>query len=187
MRIGILGGSFDPPHGGHILIARQVRKLMKLDEIWLMPYAKHSWDSTASSAKHRFAMAKLIEEKGIIVSDEEIKSKRKNYTVQTVRRLKRKYPHVFFWLVGSDILSDFKRWRKHEELIKEIKFLVVPRKGFSLSQKLPKGFLFISSPEFVTSDISSSVIRRKIKDGLSVDELIQKPVLSYIQKHKLYK
>lgn len=186
MRIGILGGSFDPPHAGHILIARQVRKLMKLDEIWLMPYYKHSWDSTASSAKHRFVMAKLIEEKGIIVSAEEIKSKRKSYTIQTVRRLKRKYPHVFFWIAGSDILSDFKRWRKHEELIKEIKFLVVPRKGFSPRSKLPKGFLFISSPEFVTSDISSSIIRHKIKDGLSVDGLIPKPVLLYIQKHKLY-
>lgn len=186
MRIGILGGSFDPPHIGHILIARQVKKLMGLDEIWLMPYYKHSWDSTVSSAKHRFAMAKLIEEKGIIVSSEEIKSKRKNYTIQTARRLKRKYPHAFFWIVGTDILSDFKKWRKHEELTKEIKFIVVPRKGFSVEPKLPKGFLFISSPEFVTSDISSSIIRRKIKDGLSVDGLIQKQVLLYIQKHKLY-
>lgn len=187
MRIGILGGSFDPPHIGHILIARQIRQLMKLDEIWLMPYYKHSWDSTASSAKHRFAMAKLIEEKGIIVSAEEIKSKRKNYTIQTVRRLKRKYPHTFFWIVGSDILPDFKKWKEHEKLIKEIKFLVVPRAGFFPSPKLQKGFLFISSPEFVTSDISSSIVRRKIKDGLSVEGLIQKPVLLYIQKHKLYK
>lgn len=187
MRIGILGGSFDPPHFGHILIARQVKKLMKLDEVWLMPYSKHSWDSTASSANHRFAMTKLIEEKGIIVSDEEIKSKKKNYTIQTVRQLKKKYPHVFFWIIGSDILPDFRKWKNHEKLIKEIRFLVAPRKGFPFLSKIQKGFFFISSPKFVTSDISSSIVRHNIKKELSVTKLVPKPVLSYIQRHKLYK
>ncbi|MBI4096135.1 MAG: nicotinate (nicotinamide) nucleotide adenylyltransferase [Candidatus Levybacteria bacterium] len=187
MRIGILGGSFDPPHLGHILAARQVKKIMSLDEIWLMPYYKHSWDSTASCASHRYAMTKLVEEKGIIASDEEIKSKKKNYTIQTVQRLKRKYPHVFFWIIGSDILPDFTKWKEHKKLAEEIKFFVVPRVGFSFPSKPQKGFHFISSPEFVTSDISSSIIRHNIKEDLSVAELISKPVLSYIQKHKLYK
>lgn len=187
MRIGILGGSFDPPHFGHILIARQIKKLMKLDEVWLMPYAKHSWDSTVSSANHRFSMTKLVEEKGIIASNEEIKSKTKNYTIQTVRQLKKKYPHVFFWIIGSDILPDFKKWKNHEKLVKEIKFIVAPRKEFPFPSKIQKGFFFISSPEFVTSDVSSSAVRRNINKGLSVTKLVSKPILSYIQKHKLYK
>lgn len=187
MRIGILGGSFDPPHLGHISAARQVKKIMNLDEIWLMPYYKHSWDSTASSASNRYAMTKLIEEKGIIASDEEIKSKKKSYTIQTVRRLKRKYPHHFFWIIGSDILPDFTKWKEYEKLAEEIKFLVVPRVGFSFPSSPQKGFHFISSPEFVTSNISSSIIRHNVKKNLSVAEFISKPVLSYIQKHKLYR
>lgn len=187
MRIGILGGSFDPPHFGHISIARQMRKLMNLDEIWLMPYYKHSWDTSVSPAHHRFAMAQLVEEKGIVVSDEEIKSKKKSYTIQTVRRLKRKYPDEFFWIVGSDILPDFTRWKNYEKLIQEIKLLVVPRKGFPFPPKIQKKFIYISPSEFVASDVSSSMIRHNIEKGLPVTGLISKSVLSYIQKHKLYK
>ncbi|OGH41873.1 MAG: nicotinate (nicotinamide) nucleotide adenylyltransferase [Candidatus Levybacteria bacterium RIFCSPLOWO2_02_FULL_36_8b] len=186
MRIGILGGSFDPPHLGHISIARQVRELMKLDQIWLMPYYEHSWDSSASSAHHRFAMTKLVEEKEIIVSDEEIKFKKRSYAIQTVKRLKKKYPHVFFWIIGGDVLPDFTKWKDYEKLITEIKFIIVPRKGFSFPAKIQKGFLLIPSPEFITSDISSSIIRRNIKEGRPVTGLISKPVLSYIQKHQLY-
>lgn len=187
MRIGILGGSFDPPHLGHILVARQVKEIMKLDEVWLMPYFKHNWDSTESSARHRLAMAKLIEEKGIIVSGEEIKYKRKSYTIQTVRRLKEKYSHTFFWIVGSDVLADFKKWKEHENLIREIKFLVVIRNGHTLPSRLPKGFKLVSSPKFITSNLSCSIIRRRIRKNLSVSGLVPKPVLSYIKKYKLYK
>ncbi len=187
MRVGILGGSFDPPHLGHILVARQVKEIMKLDEVWLIPYFMHSWDKNVSLARHRLAMTKLIEEKGIIVSDEEIKYKRKNYTIQTVRRLKEKYSHTFFWIVGSDMLVDFKRWKEHENLIKEIEFLVVIRNGHSLPSRLPKSFKLVSSPEFITSNLSSSIIRYRIMKNLSVSGLVPKPVLSYIKKRKLYK
>ncbi|MBI2195514.1 MAG: nicotinate (nicotinamide) nucleotide adenylyltransferase [Candidatus Levybacteria bacterium] len=187
MRIGILGGSFDPPHFGHILVARQVKETLNLDEVWLMPYFMHSWDQNVSSAYHRFEMTKLIEEKGIITCDEEVRYKRKSYTIETVKRLKKKYPYDFFWIVGSDVLTSFKRWKEHEALIREIKFLIVARDGHYLPSKLPKGFKLVSSPEFIASNISSSIIRRRIKKRLSVDGLVSKPVLSYIQKHNLYK
>ncbi|MEX2007399.1 MAG: nicotinate (nicotinamide) nucleotide adenylyltransferase [Candidatus Levyibacteriota bacterium] len=187
MRIGILGGSFDPPHLGHILVARQVKEILNLDQIWLMPYFMHSWDSSVSLASHRLAMSKLTQEKGIIVCDEEIKYKRKSYTIETARRLKKKYPHDFFWIVGSDVLADFKKWKEYEVLIKEIKFLVVSRSGNCLPPELPKGFNLVSSPEFITSNISSSIIRQRIGKRLSVDGLVPKPVLSYIQKNNLYK
>lgn len=187
MRIGILGGSFDPPHFGHILVARQVKEFFNLDEIWLMPYFMHSWDFTISSVQDRLAMAKMIEEPGIIVSDEEIKYKRKSYTIETVRRLKKQHSHTFFWIVGGDTLDNFKRWKRYEDLIREIKFIVFPRNGYYLSSKLPKGFELISSPELVTTNISSSIIRQRIVKNLSVDGLISNSVLSYIRKHKLYK
>ena len=69
MKIGILGGSFDPPHFGHLLVARQVREIMGLDEIWLMPYFAHNWDTTITAATDRLAMTRLIEEPGVRVSN----------------------------------------------------------------------------------------------------------------------
>lgn len=187
MRIGILGGSFDPPHFGHMLVARQVKDALSLDKIWLMPYFMHTWDSTPSSAKHRFNMTKLIEEKEINACDEEIKHKRKSYTIETVRRLKRKYPHTFFWIIGSDVLTDFKKWKEHGNLVKEVEFLVVIRNGYQLPLNLPKGFQLICPPQFISTNVSSSIIRDRIRKNLSVNNLVSKSVLSYIQKNNLYK
>jgi nicotinate-nucleotide adenylyltransferase len=186
MKIGILGGSFDPPHFGHLLLARQTREIVGLDEIWLMPYFAHSWDPTLSPAEDRVAMARLIEEPGIVVSEEETSQKTINYAIETVRRLKAKSTHEFFWIVGSDILGEFARWRDHEALSKEIPFLVFPRNGYPTSTALPPGFQLIDSPDIITSNISSTVVRKRLQQAHSVVGLIPEGVLSYIHEHKLY-
>lgn len=187
MRIGILGGSFDPPHLGHVLVARQVREIMNLDEVWLMPYFAHNWEATVSSANHRFAMSKLVEEKRIIASNEEIKHKKKSYTIDTIKKLRKKYKHEFSWIVGSDVLRDFKKWKDYEKLLKEVNLLVFPRNGFPIPSKLPEGFSKVSSSELVTSNISSTIIRSRIIKNLSVEGLVSNLVIAYIEKYKLYK
>lgn len=186
MRIGILGGSFDPPHIGHLLVARQTLEVMKLDQVWLMPYFAHSWDNTFSSPSDRLLMTKLTEEEKIITSVEEIDNKTKSYTIDTVRRLKQKFSHTFFWIVGSDELKDFKRWKDYQQLVKEITFLVFPRNRYPLPDISSPGFSLVSSPYLVTSNISSTIVRSRLKNNLSVEGLISEPVLSYITKHKLY-
>ena len=186
MKIGILGGSFDPPHFGHLLVARQAREIVHLDEIWLMPYFAHNWDPTVSAAAHRLAMTRRIEEPGITVSDVEIKHQQKNYTIETVRRLKSKYAHEFFWIIGSDILPEFQRWKDWEQLEREVSFLVFPRNGHSIPSELPRGFQAINSPELVTSNLSSTIVRNRLTKGLSVVGLIPQGVIDYIEKHKLY-
>lgn len=186
MRIGILGGSFDPPHLGHILVARQVKEIMKLDEVWLMPYFVHSWGKTISPAVDRFKMAKFIDETGVKVSDAEILRKGKSYTIDTIRILKKKYSHKFYWIIGSDLLIDYKKWKKHEQLIHEIEFIVVPRPGYDLPPKLPKNFIPVLSSKYISLTLSSSLIRGRIKKKLSVEELVPKPILEYIKKHNLY-
>lgn len=186
MRVGILGGSFDPPHLGHLLVARQTKKIMNLDQVWLMPYFAHGWASTSSSPEHRFAMTKLIQEEDIIASPEEIKIPTKNYTIETIRRLKEKYPHDFFWIIGSDILPELERWKEHQQLTKEVAFLIFPRNGYPLPKRLPVGFRLISSADLITSNISSAIIRGRIRKGLSVKKLIPKAISMYIQKHNLY-
>lgn len=187
MRIGILGGAFDPPHLGHILVARQVRKIMNLDEIWLIPYYSHPWRRAHASVEHRLAMTKLIYEPCVQVSDIEIKRKGKSYTIDTLSELKRKYLHTFFWIVGTDILVNFSKWKEYEKLIKETSFLVIPRNGYPLPLKPSSGFKVLSHRSFISINISSSIIRAFIKKKLTIDGLVPKPVLSYIQKNNLYK
>jgi len=186
MKIGILGGSFDPPHFGHLLLARQTREITGLDEVWCMPYFAHNWDTTVSAAADRLAMARLIEEPGITVSDEEVRQKSKSYTIDTVRRLKAKYPREFYWIVGSDIVGEFDRWKDHEALAREVQFLVFPRNGYPIPSTLPEGFTPVSSPDLVTSNISSTIIRKRIARGHSVVGLVPENVLAYIVKHTLY-
>jgi nicotinate-nucleotide adenylyltransferase len=187
MKIGILGGSFDPPHIGHLLVARQTREIFGLDEVWLMPYFAHNWDKNVASASDRLAMAKMLEEEGIRASDVEIVSGHKNYTIETVAVLKRLFQHNFYWIVGSDILSEFKRWKEADQLTKEVKFLVFPRTGHDLTAPLPPGFTIVNSPELATSNFSSTLIRKRLAKGLSVSGLIPGPVLDYIHLHGLYK
>jgi nicotinate-nucleotide adenylyltransferase len=186
MKVGILGGSFDPPHFGHLLLARQTREIFGLDEVWLMPYFAHSWDPTLSPAEDRLAMARLIEEPGIVVSEEETGEKAVNYTIDTVRRLKAKHKHEFFWIVGSDILDEFERWKDHEVLSREVPFLVFPRNGYPASSSLPPGFRLIDSHDIITSNISSTIVRKRLQKQHSVVGLVPESVLAYISKHKLY-
>jgi nicotinate-nucleotide adenylyltransferase len=186
MKIGILGSSFDPPHFGHLLVARQTKEIAGLDQIWLMPYYAHNWDDANASAADRFAMTGLIEERGIEASDEEVKYKRKSYTVDTVRRLKSKYNHEFYFIIGSDILPEFHKWKEPDVLIREAGFLVFPRFGYPLPSVMPAGFTALTHPEMVITNISSTVVRTRLVKGLSVVGLIPDRVLEYITKHNLY-
>ena len=186
MKIGILGGSFDPPHVGHLLVARQTREVAGLDEVWLMPYFAHSWDTTVTSAQDRLAMVKRMEEPGIIASDEEIAINKKSYTIDTIRRLKTKHSHSFFWIVGSDTLNEFDKWKEPGHLIKETTFLVFPRNGHPLPETLPAGFMPVSPTDLVVTNISSTVVRNRLTKGLSVVGLIPDAVMAYIQERHLY-
>jgi nicotinate-nucleotide adenylyltransferase len=186
MRIGILGGSFDPPHFGHLLVARQTLETMNLDQVWLMPYYAHAWDTSISPASDRLAMTRLIEADGILTSDIEIKSGQKNYFIDTTRILKKQYSHDFYWIVGTDIVPEYNRWKEPESLIKEAKFLVFPRNGYPASDKMPSCFQLITSRDLVVSNISSTRVRFRLTKGLSVSGLISEAVLGYINAHGLY-
>ncbi len=186
MKVGILGGSFDPPHIGHLLVARQTREMLGLDEVWFMPYFAHNWDATSSSPADRLAMTQLIVEPGIEASDEEVKQSGKSYTIDTVRRLQRRFNHEFFWIVGSDLLPEFSLWKEAQELAKLIRFLVFPRLGHLIPDKLPDGFISILSQDLVITNISSTRVRQRIKHGLSVVGLISDEVGKYIDDYRLY-
>lgn len=187
MKIAILGGRFDPPHIGHLLIVRQIlEKRSDIKEVWLIPAGKHQWKKTEASAKHRLAMLQFFKSDRIKISDTELSRKGISYTIDTVREIKEKYNHSIYWIVGADIISEFQRWKKTEELINLATFIVFPRDPFALPIKLPKGFEEIRSKNLITTSLSSTIIRERIKKHLSITNLVPKEVEEYIKKHNLY-
>jgi nicotinate-nucleotide adenylyltransferase len=196
MKIAILGGSFDPPHKGHIAIANRLLKLYKFDQIWLMPCLRHPFDKKLSSSKDRLEMTKFLENERIKISDLEINKKTTSYTIDTLECLSLKYPkHEFFWIVGTDQIKDFTKWKKWQEILDKFKTIVIPRSGFEGEQglkkiltltTLPKNIILVNKTIFPPIDISSTLIRNNLKEKKSISSFVPKKIEEYIIKNKLY-
>lgn len=185
-RIGLFGFSANPPHNGHLKIARILLRRNAVDEVWLIPCYEHSFGKPLCLPKHRWEMTKFLEEPGITACDIEILRKGISYTADTVRILKRKYPeYQFFWILGSDIVKSgkYKKWKDWRKLSLSVNFLIVLRPGFMV-KKLPSGFILADGEG---SSISSTEIRKRIKRGLSTDGLVPSKIKEYIKKHNLYR
>jgi nicotinate-nucleotide adenylyltransferase len=161
--IGVFGGSFDPPHLGHLLAAVYALKVFELDEVWFVPAHRHAFHKTMSPFEKRVRMLrKLIEHLGprfkVSTVERDIRSDGK--MLNTLLALRKKHKHVHFSLViGSDILKQRKKWYRFGEIEKRFMVLVVPR-GTSL-----RGGIAI--PE-----VSSSEIRQRLRDRKSLSNLL---------------
>lgn len=187
MNIAILGGSFDPPHIGHYLVVKQIQELRSdIDKVLLVPAYKHQWKPIKASAKDRLAMTRYLIDRKIELSDLEIKRKRGEYTIDTIRALKKQIDAKFYFIVGSDIIYEFDRWRNTEELLSLTTFLVFPRDPYHVPKKIPKGFELIYNKHLITTNLSSTIIRERIKNGKSIAHLVPKRVENYIKENKLY-
>lgn len=194
MQIAILGGSFNPPHLGHILISQQILDFLDFDEVWLTPCYQHTFLKHLAPIPDRVQMVKMIVDDRIKFSEEEIKNKLSGDTIDLMDILAKKYPNNdFSFVIGSDNLSGFKRWGRWQKLIITYDFIIFPRPNFSgnLSQYRldnPKyKFQFLNNPLLVTSDISSTKIRERINKGISIKHLVPQKVEEYIVKHNLYR
>ncbi len=166
MQIGVFGGSFDPPHLGHLLSALQLISFSYCGQVWFMPCFAHVWGKKLSPVKHRLAMTKLLGNKDIKVSALEIEQKRAMPTIETFKIFKKRYPqHQFFWVIGEKTLEELPKWKDYRKLIKNYNFLIVPE----------------------VEDISSSIIRERVKKGLSIKGLVPEKVEAYIKRNKLYR
>lgn len=187
MKIAILGGRFDPPHIGHLLIARQVLEFdPTIDKVLFIPAFQHQWKPIEASPKDRIEMIKSVLEEGMEVSDVEIKREGVSYSIDTIKSLKAKTKAEIFWVVGSDIVAEFNRWKNSEELVKEATFLVFPRDPYDLPKNLPKGFELISSPNLLVTNFSGTSIRQRVKEGKSIKYLVPESVERYIKENSLY-
>ena len=187
MKIGILGGSFDPPHLGHYFVIKQVLEIREdIDKILLVPAFQHQWKPIQASAKDRLAMLQSLVNEKVEISDIELQRQGVSYTVDTVREVKNKTNADIFWIVGSDILSEFHRWEKTEELLNLATFLVFPRDPHLIPETIPAGFEIIRNKDLITTSVSSTVIRQRVKEGESISYLVPKEIEEYITKHNLY-
>ena len=170
-RIGILGGSFNPIHYGHLLMAELARERMGLDSVIFMPASSSPFKSNVPMVKpeHRLNMVKLgIQDNPYFsVSDLELKRKGISYTVDTVRALRQQYPHAqLFWIIGHDHVPGLKSWKYFDQIIQMASFVAVSRLWFN---------------------ISSSHIRQAIKKGKSIRYMTPHAVTQYIQKYNLFR
>lgn len=187
MKIGILGSYFNPPHLGHLLVAQQCLDFVGFDKIWLLPGFKSTFNKQLIAVKHRLAMTGLLKLPRAEISTIEIDYELDGNTINLVPILKEKYPEdQFTFIIGSDQLPTFHKWGMWKELLKELPFLVVPRAGFAL-EPLYAGMRVLSHPLLVTTNISSTMVRERVKKGLPIDYFVTPEVKDYIGKHNLYR
>lgn len=187
MKIGILGGTFNPIHLGHLILAEQVRQKLDLDKVIFVPsfLPPHKDSSVILDARARFAMVKLAinKNKFFEISDIEIKRKEKSYTIVTLKELQSQYPgSELFFIIGSDIIKELAQWQDIKEVERMAKFVIATRPGYPL-EGIPEDILPV---QIQALDISAYEIRERIKQNISIRYLVPESVRKYIIKRRLY-
>jgi nicotinate-nucleotide adenylyltransferase len=200
MRVGVLGGTFDPVHMGHLILAEQCREQVKLDEVWFIPAARppHKEDYALSSFDHRLEMLSLAVagQPAFRVEDLEKERPGPSYTVDTLAELKRRYSgNELFFIVGADCLPDLSHWYQPERLVEFAEIVVAARPGWPLWQadevrnalRLPSARAFrFHAVHLPLIDISSRDLRQRVSQSRSIRYLAPRAVECYIQTHHLY-
>lgn len=187
-KIGILGGTFDPPHIGHLLIGQEVLEHFLLDEIWFMPVniPPHKKQKSATTSKERKDMVELaiLDNNHFLLSTLELDRDGPSYTIDTLRQLKQDYPtNHFYFIIGGDMLEQLPNWYQINELLQLVTFIGLRRPGFQFSNPVHEQIILMDVPQV---DISSSLIRKRIAAGKSVRYLIPESVRIYIMERGLY-
>lgn len=198
MNIGVLGGTFDPVHTGHLLVAEEAKARLNLAEILFVP-AGQPWlrgDSPISAAEHRVRMVRLaIDDKPYFrLSTIEIERSGYSYTVDTIAELKGQVDagDELFFILGWDCLAELPKWREPSRLVGMCRLVAVPRVGSSapdlgsLEAAVPglKGRVVLLDKPRV--DVSASEIRERVARGLSIEHLVPESVERYIREQGLY-
>lgn len=184
-KIGLLGGTFDPPHIGHMIIANEVYDALGLDEVWFIPTNEppHKEKAT-SSATNRLEMLQLAVERNddFFVHDIEVKRTGKSYSIDTIKQLKAEHEDVqFYFIIGADNIEYLPRWYKIDELMELVQFVGVKRTAFTTETNYPVTLIDVP---FI--DVSSSFIRKRIQEGRTVGYWVEENVYAYIKEHQLY-
>ncbi len=186
MKIGILGGTFNPPHIGHLILAEYVRDDLGLDKVIFIPcnLPPHKSDPDLPPADARLKMLRLAigNNKDFKINSSEIARGGVSYTIDTLCELRKRHPQgELFFIIGSDLYKEFDEWKSPEEIKRIVQVVVVERENID---KRNDDFLFVDMPRI---DVSSSFVRNQIKKGKSARYFLPPKVVRYIYKSGFYR
>lgn len=193
MKIGIMGGTFDPIHLGHLIAAERAREEMGLDQVWFIPsnIPPHKTYAPMGSVHHRWEMVQraIAHHPQFKADDLEIRKGGVSYSIDTVKTFREQYPEdEFYWIIGGDMVQHLPHWRQVDELISLITFIGLQRPGFPiLLEEMPEAIarqVMVVPMPFI--EISSTEVRRRRKNGRSIRYLVPEQVYSYIEENRLY-
>lgn len=187
--VALFGGAFNPPHAGHVLVAEQILDFTDVDEVWLLPnygqnyYGGAKPHKSVASVEERLAMTRLLEQEKIKISTLEIDHKLDGQTIKIIPFLPPE--HRYSFIIGSDQLPSFPLWSGWQDLLSFMTFFVFPRYGFSI-EPLYDNMKCIAHELLVETNISSTKIRERVKQGKSIHSFVPESVEQYIKEHGLY-
>lgn len=195
MATAIFGGTFDPIHIGHLIIAEQAYNRFDLSKVVFMPAGNppHKNNQELTPVELRLQMVKLAiqDNKHFTVSDWEIKKNEPSYTAETLRHFNDKYQEEIYFIIGADSLLDIPNWKEPEFLMENGNFIVARRPNFSLEKILKRVFfksyrdnLYLMNSSLI--DISSSLIRKNIKNNKSIRYMTLDSIINFIEKENIY-
>jgi nicotinate-nucleotide adenylyltransferase len=194
LKIGILGGTFDPPHVAHLALARAAIEQLELEEVIFMPVAKNPLKHRAmASSKQRLAMVELLikGQAKLAVSDLEISRGGQSYAVDTLEELQAAQPADYWFIVGSDALKELANWKNPERLLRLCRIAAALRPPYSETQmvaRIPEEFR--DRVDFITMEpmeVASFDIRDRLAREKPVKPMIPDSVLDFIRQNKLYR
>jgi nicotinate-nucleotide adenylyltransferase len=197
VNIGVLGGTFDPPHIGHLIVAEQARAQLQLDEVWFAPAGQppHKRNRKVSEAKHRVTMTRLA------IADNpcfklcltDIERPGPHYSTDLMRLLRQQHPrNQWYFIIGGDSLADLPNWHQPQQFVQLARLAVAHRPGFqpdlaALEQTIPglrERVAWVNSPLVY---VSSSDLRARARQGLPLRYVVPREVEAYVQQNHLYR
>ncbi len=188
MKIAILGGTFDPVHNGHLVLADTAVKTFGLEEVMFIPayIPPHKGEGEIADAEDRLAMVKLAIEGNdkFRASRLEINRKNVSYSIDTLSYIKKIYPEntELYFLAGSDSVKTLDTWKGIDKILSMCKFIVGARAGYTLETKYKNIEIMPMTPV----DISSAEIRKMVRENKDIRGLVPEKVADYIKRYKLY-
>ncbi len=189
MKIGLFFGSFNPIHIGHLIIAGYMVNFTDLDQVWLVvsPQSPLKKKNGLAGVYDRIEMARLATDSSnnILVSSVELSMPQPSYTVDTLNELKIRYPDYQFSLImGADNIVSLRKWKSHEQILAEHKIFVYPRPGSDIGEWINHPQISITEAPFL--ELSSTFIRKALKDKKNIQYMLPESVLDFIDRKSLY-